>query len=76
MEIPAIIDAAKEALGNISFPAHKEEIISEAQAQGSSGEVLEALGKLPDQKFDNADEVIQKLPVGGLGGGIGGMFNE
>jgi len=68
------LEMIEGALGQINYPVSKGELLQEVEDKGMS-ELRPLLNKLPDgQTFDSAEEVMQHLPVGALGGG--GHFPE
>lgn len=46
-------------LGGLDYPVDKDQLISHAQARGAQDEELDALRRLPMQRFNNANEVSQ-----------------
>ena len=71
MDIQAITGEAKQMLGGLSFPVHKDDIINHVKERGASGELKGLVEKLPAQKFGSMQEIMQKLPLGNIGEQIG-----
>ena len=75
MDIQAITGEAKQVLGGLSFPVHKDDIINHVnnhvKEHGASGELKGLMEKLPAQKFGSVEEIMQKLPLGNIGEQIG-----
>ena len=65
MNTQTIIDEIKGVLGNLEFPARKDEIIDHAQKQGASAETVQTLQNAPVQKYDSIGDLLSKLPVVG-----------
>lgn len=74
MQLDAIAGHVQQILGALQFPAHKNDITSEAEKQGAPEEVMQALEQLPAQKFGNMQEVMSKLPQLEGFGGLGNEF--
>src|SRR3954471_6376048 len=73
------------ALGEVDFPAGKDDLLAAAQAAGASEEVQKALRGIPPDEYANRDEVARSVRLdpstedgldasrrGGAGGGEGG----
>jgi len=65
MNTQTIIDEIKGVLGNLEFPARKDEIIDHAQKQGASAETVQTLQQMPDQKYNGIEDLLSKIPVVG-----------
>ncbi|HEY4578146.1 MAG TPA: DUF2795 domain-containing protein [Yaniella sp.] len=53
---------AAKALQGADFPKTKEELLHYAQTRSADTKTLDALHGLPDQQFNNMDEVIEAVP--------------
>lgn len=60
MAQPEFIQVQK-ALGGISYPASKEQLIEHARGKKAGQDVLEALQNLPDQEYDSPAEVSKAV---------------
>jgi hypothetical protein len=49
--------AVQKALGGMSYPARKEQLVRHAQEHGADKEALDALNGLPDKEYDGPNEV-------------------
>jgi hypothetical protein len=47
----------QKALGGVSYPATKEQLVKHAQEHGADQDALNALQGLPDQEYDGPNEV-------------------
>ena len=47
----------QKALGGISYPASKDNLVKHAQDHGGSEDIIEALRSLPDKEYDGPNEV-------------------
>jgi hypothetical protein len=74
MDIQAITSEAKQVLGGLSFPVHKDDIINHVKERGANGELKGLMEKLPAQKFGSVEEIMQKLPLGNIGEQIGKLL--
>jgi len=70
MDTQTIIGEIKSVLANLNFPAHKDEVVAQAEQQGCSQETQQTLQKLPDQKFNSLQDILSKLPIGNLEGEV------
>ncbi|MGE5491064.1 MAG: DUF2795 domain-containing protein [Actinomycetota bacterium] len=48
-------------LGGIDYPAAKEDIVKRAQQGGADQEVMDALGRIPDQEYSSPAAVSRAL---------------
>lgn len=55
------LDALKDALSQVDFPAGKDDVIRSAQDRGASADALAALRSVPPVDYRNADEVIASI---------------
>lgn len=51
-----------EALTKLSFPLEKNEVVSNLKAAGVSDQLVGLVEKVPDQLFENLDQLRAKLP--------------
>lgn len=51
----------EHALKGIDFPKNKNEIVSYAQQQNASEEIVSDLQQLPDRTYNNAADVAQEF---------------
>jgi hypothetical protein len=58
----------EHALKGIDFPKSKSEIVSYAQSQGASEQVITDLQQLPDRSYTNAADVAQEFSGKRVGG--------
>jgi Protein of unknown function (DUF2795) len=50
-----------DALGEVDFPAGKDELLAAARAAGASEEVQKALRGIPPEEYANRDEVARSV---------------
>lgn len=48
-------------LGGIDYPTDKEHVVSRAKAQGADEEVINALDRIPDQKYSSPAAISRAL---------------
>lgn len=48
-------------IGGIDFPADRDELINHAKGQGAPKEVLEFMGKFPDQEYGSPIDVSKSV---------------
>jgi hypothetical protein len=48
-------------LGGIEYPAGKEDIVKRARAGGADEEVINALGRIPDQQYSSPAAISRAL---------------
>jgi hypothetical protein len=60
MAQPEFIEVQK-ALGGISYPATKDQLIDHARGANADSGVLDALQKIPDQQYDGPNEVSKAV---------------
>lgn len=53
--------AVQKALGGISYPATKEQLIKHAREHGADKDALDALNALPDREYDGPNEVSKAV---------------
>ena len=58
--MPSPIDVQKSLAGT-DYPARKDELIARAKDNGASGEVMDALQKLPDREYDGPSGVQKEI---------------
>jgi len=51
----------RKALGGISYPATKDQLIGPARGRDASKEILDALPNIADPKYDGPSEVSQAV---------------
>jgi len=51
------------ALGEVDFPAGKDDLLAAARAAGASEEVQKALRGIPPEEYANRDEVARSVRV-------------
>lgn len=56
-------DKIQSALGNVKFPASKNQLLEEAKKQNVSDDVLAVLENCPDRHYNNSDDVIQECKI-------------
>ncbi len=70
MDIQKITSDITNLLGDLNFPAHKDAIVTHAQATGASPDTVQALQQLPAQNYNSLEELVSKLPMQGIEGEI------
>lgn len=48
-------------LGGIDYPAGKDDIVNRAKQEGADEEVMDALGRIPDQEYSSPAAVSRAL---------------
>jgi hypothetical protein len=48
-----------EYLKNLDFPAHRDELVREAEREGAPEDVIKALRAMPPEEYANKDEVMR-----------------
>lgn len=48
-------------LGNVKYPATKNQIIDEARKQNISGDTMQALENVPDREYNSSDDVVNEF---------------
>jgi Protein of unknown function (DUF2795) len=51
----------QKALGGVSYPANKDQLIKHAQEHGASQDAIDALRALPDKQYDGPNEVSAEV---------------
>jgi hypothetical protein len=51
----------QKALGDMDYPAGKEDLVKHAEEKGADEKVLSALKDLPDQKYETPADVNKEL---------------
>jgi hypothetical protein len=54
----------QKALGGVSYPASKREIVDQAENHGASRDIKEALKALPDKEYDSPAAVNKEVGKG------------
>ena len=57
---PSPIDIQK-ALGGVSYPAQKNDLVSNAESSGADDSVLEALRGIPDKEYESPADVSKAV---------------
>jgi hypothetical protein len=52
-----------DAISEVDFPAHKDEIVRSAEQEGASVDAQQALRSMPPVEYANGDEVIRSVNV-------------
>lgn len=58
--MPSPIDVQKSLAGT-DYPARKDDLIARAKENGASGEVMDALQKLPDREYEGPSGVQKEI---------------
>ena len=58
--MPSPIDVQK-SLAGMDYPARKDELIARAKDNNASGEVMDAIQKLPDREYDGPSGVQKEI---------------
>jgi len=56
-----LLKDAKDAIGDVSFPAHKDDLVNHAKSKGAGGRVVGMLEKLPSQTYGSVAEIVEKI---------------
>jgi hypothetical protein len=51
----------QKALGGISYPATKDQLIEHARGKNASGDILDALRGIPDKEYNGPNEVSKAV---------------
>ena len=51
----------QKALGGISYPATKDQLIEHARDKNAGQDILDALQNIPDQEYDGPNEVSKAV---------------
>ncbi|NWF31100.1 DUF2795 domain-containing protein [Streptomyces sp. PKU-EA00015] len=54
----------QKALGGVSYPASKREIVETAKSHGASKEIKQALSSLPEKEYDSPAAVNKEVSKG------------
>lgn len=54
-------------LRDVDFPAEKREIVEQARRQNAPEEVVRALDRLPEQRFNSSMDVTRGMSSSGMG---------
>jgi hypothetical protein len=60
MAQPEFIEVQK-ALGGISYPATRDQLVEHAQGKHASQDILDALRDIPDREYDGPAEVSKAV---------------
>lgn len=66
MDPKEIVSKIKGIAGEVSFPAHKDDVVQKAQEKNAPNEVMDVLDKLPSQNFGSLKELVSNLPFGDI----------
>jgi hypothetical protein len=64
-EVDSRSDLARWISGVHAFPADRRDLVARAEAESAPDAVLSAVRSLPDQTFQNLEEVAAALGIGG-----------
>jgi hypothetical protein len=51
----------QKALGGVSYPATKDQLVDHAKGKNAEKDVLDALENLPDREYDGPNEVSKTV---------------
>ena len=51
----------QKALGGVSYPATKDQLVDHAKGKNAEKDVLDALENLPDREYDGPNEVSKAV---------------
>jgi hypothetical protein len=51
----------QKALGGISYPATKDQLVKHAQSKNASKNIIDALQNIPDREYDGPNEVSKAV---------------
>jgi Protein of unknown function (DUF2795) len=51
----------QKALGGISYPATRDQLVEHARGKNASKDILDALQSLPDREYDGPNEVSKAV---------------
>lgn len=51
----------QNALGNLSYPVKKRQLLEEARRQNVSNEAIQTLENIPNREYNNSTDVIQEF---------------
>jgi hypothetical protein len=51
----------QKALGGISYPATKDQLVEHARGKNASKDILDALQHIPDREYDGPNEVSKAV---------------
>ena len=69
---PMDMQSIENLIKEVHYPITKQELIQFAE-QKDMAEAKDLFAKLPEQTFGSAEEIMSKLPLGNLGGMLGGL---
>lgn len=64
-------DRVKDALAEVDFPAHRDELVEAGQSAGADGETVRALRAMPPVEYENIGQVLASVPAADAGGASG-----
>ena len=50
----------QKVLGNVKFPASKNQLIEEARRQNLSSDIINVLESCPDRQYNSSSDIIQE----------------
>lgn len=62
MDIQNVKNEIEKVLGDVSFPAHKDDVVQKAEEHGVSNDTQQSLKALPSETFNSAGDLLSKLP--------------
>lgn len=54
-------DQIREVVGQVDYPAEKQEIVDKAQEQGANDMILSALDRIPERVYQDPKSVIDEV---------------
>lgn len=63
MSVKRGIDGLQDVLGEVSFPAGKDQIVEHAREAGADEEMLSALRAMPPADYNEPNEVLRSVPL-------------
>lgn len=68
-------DMINQLIGSIPFPIEKTELVKMAKQHGANDQMANMLNRLPDKKYNNADELKGDFSsmMGGKMGNLGNL---
>lgn len=65
------VTEVQKALGGVSYPAGRDELVRHAEGGGAGDEVVELLRGMDEREYSGPDQVMQQL-----GGKLGGASDD
>lgn len=63
MSVKRGVEGLKDILGEVSFPADKDRIVTHARDAGADEELLSALRSIPPAQYNQDEEVLRSVPL-------------